>query len=144
MKVVRNGDLVFSDYNAFHGAIGYITDEFDGALASGSYTVVRCFNDYDSLYLWSILRTTEIRADILTSAIGMGRQTVDWDDLKNVSVPFLPVDDRKEMTRSIVKAWEEEKRAQDTLARINDNLHQYFDVESPSSKKRFLATKPPK
>jgi type I restriction enzyme M protein len=58
MKIVRTGDIVFSEYNAFHGAIGYITEEFDGALASGSYTVVKCHNNKNSLYLWSILRTT--------------------------------------------------------------------------------------
>jgi type I restriction enzyme M protein len=79
MKVVRTGDIVLSDLNAFHGAIGYITEEFDGALASGSYTVVKCYHDGDSLYLWSILRTTEIRADFLSSAIGMGRQTINWE-----------------------------------------------------------------
>jgi hypothetical protein len=73
MTIVRCGDIVFSEYNAFHGEIGYITEEFDGALASGSYAIVKCHDDNDSLYLWSILRSTEIRADFLSSAIG-------WDD----------------------------------------------------------------
>jgi len=144
MKIVRTGDLVFSDYNTFHGAIGYVTPEFDGTLASGSYTVVKCVHDYDSLYLWSILRTTEIRADVLSSAIGMGRQTVDWDDIKNLEVPFLPPQERKRISKQILEAWEAEKRAEQELQNITGMLHRKFNVESEESKRRFEATKPPK
>lgn len=144
MKIVRKGDLVFSEYNAFHGAIGYITDEFDGALASGSYTIVRCFNDYDSLYLWAILRTVEIRSDILTSAIGMGRQTVDWQDIKDVFVPFCSIEKRKEISRDILDAWEKERNANILLEGVTKSLNEKFGVESDESKKRFDAMKPPK
>jgi len=144
MKVVRSGDIVFSEYNTFHGAIGFITEDFDGALASGSYTVVRCFNKEDSMYLWSILRTTEIRADFLTSAIGMGRQTIDWEDIKGVKVPFLSDAKRKEIGKDILNAWIAEKQAQNTVENINTYLHSEFDVESEDSKVRFLAAKPPK
>jgi type I restriction enzyme M protein len=144
MKIVRKGDLVFSEYNTCHGAIGYITEEFDGALASGSYTVVRCFKDYDSLYLWSILRTTEIRADFLTSAIGMGRQTIGWEDIKNVEVPFVSIEKRKEISKDIIDSWEAEKAAQEKMEKINLLLNENFCVESKESKERFEATKPPK
>ncbi len=144
MKVVRTGDIVFSEYNTFHGAIGYITKDLDGALASGSYTVVRCINEEDSMYLWSILRTTEIRADFLTSAIGMGRQTIDWDDIKNVKVPFLPPTKRKEIGKQILDAWIAERNAQVIIENVNGLLHTEFDVESEDSKIRFLSAKPPK
>jgi type I restriction enzyme M protein len=144
MKVLRTGDLVFSDYDTFNGAIGFITDEFDGALASGSYTVVKCFNEHDSLYLWSILRTTEMRADFLTSAIGMGRQTVSWEDIKNVEVPFLPIEERQRISDSIRNAWQQEKLALQRLDTIAAKLHDQFNVESEESKKRFEATKPPR
>ena len=144
MKVIRTGDLVFSEYNTFHGAIGYVTEEFDGALASGSYTVVKCEHEYDSLYLWSILRTTEIRADVLSSAIGMGRQTVDWEDIQNLRVPFLAPQERKRISKQILEAWEAEKKAKQKLNDINVLLHDKFDVESEDSKRRFEATKPPK
>ncbi len=139
MKIIRTGDLVFSEYNTFHGATGYVTEEFDGALASGSYTVVKCKHEYDSLYLWSILRTTEIRADVLSSAIGMGRQTGDWDDIKNLEVPFLPTQERKSISKQILKAWSAEKRAQQELDNITGLLHKKFDVESEDSKRRFEA-----
>ncbi|MDR1021869.1 MAG: N-6 DNA methylase [Prevotellaceae bacterium] len=144
MKIVRAGDIVFSEYNAFHGAIGYISKEFDGSLASGSYTVVRCEDDIDSLYLWSILRTTEIRADFLSSAIGMGRQTINWDDIKNVQIPFLSRERRAEVAHKIKDAWDLEKKAQESIDGIKDILHTEFDVESEQSKHRFTAAKPPR
>ena len=144
MKIVRSGDIVFSEYNTFHGAIGYITEEFEGALASGSYIVARCKNNNDSLYLWSILRTTEIRADFLTSAIGMGRQTINWDNIKDVLIPFLSNKERKIISYGILDAWELEKKVNKTFKNILSSLDENFNVESGDSKKRFLAAKPPK
>jgi len=144
MKIVRTGDIVFSEYNAFHGAIGYVTEEFDGALASGSYTVVKCGDKKNSLYLWSILRTTEIRADFLSSAIGIGRQTVSWDNIKNVQIPFLSQEKREQIGKKIINAWKMEKEAQESIKNIYTFLDTEFNVESELSKNRFLAAKPPK
>lgn len=144
MLVVRTGDIVFSEYNTFHGAIGYITDELDGCLASGSYIVVRCNNIEDSLYLWSILRTTEIRAEFLTSAVGMGRQTIAWEDIKTVSVPFLSKKRRQDISKQITDAWKTEIAANKSIDSVSDILHQEFNVESKESILRFLGAKPPR
>jgi type I restriction enzyme M protein len=144
MKIARTGDIVFSEYNAFHGAIGYITEEFDGVLASGSYTIVRCNDIEDSLYLCSILRSTEIRADLLTSAVGMGRQTIDWEDIKNVEIPLLPKEKRIEIANQILSAWKKEKEASESIAQVGDILNQEFSVESDESQLRFKEAKPPR
>jgi type I restriction enzyme M protein len=144
MKVARTGDIVFSEYNAFHGAIGYITEEFDGVLASGSYTIVRCNDMDDSLYLCSILRSTEIRADMLTSAVGMGRQTIDWEDIKNLEIPLLSPKERKSIAKQILNAWQKEKEAIEAIASVGNLLNQEFNVESEESQRRFLETKPPR
>lgn len=144
MNVVRTGDLVFSVLNAFHGAIGYITEEFDGALASNSYFILRSNDPDDSLYLWSILRTTEIRADILTSAVGMGRQTVNWEDVKKVQVPMLSQEKRHSIASQIISAWEQERKAIQEVDNVRGVLDGYFGVESSESEYRFIASKPPK
>ncbi|OAV66563.1 hypothetical protein Barb6XT_01872 [Bacteroidales bacterium Barb6XT] len=144
MKIVRHGDLVFSEYNAFHGAIGYITEEFDGCLASGSYIVVRAKELKDSLYLWSILRTTEIRADLLTTAVGMGRQTINWDNIKIIQVPLLSPTQRRSIVDKIIHSWEQEKMAVQAVDNIKMDLDNVFGVESNESQYRFIASKPPK
>ncbi len=144
MTVVHTGDLIFSSYNTFQGAMGYATEEIDGAVASNSYIVTRANNIEDSLYLWSILRTTEIRAEFLTSAIGMGRQTVKWDKICTVQVPLLHPSQREAIGQRVMEHWEAEKRAKDGISAISRELHNKFDVESLSSQKRFLGAKPPK
>jgi type I restriction enzyme M protein len=144
MKIARTGDIVFSEYNAFHGAIGYITEDFDGTLASGSYTIVRCHNIEDSLYLCAILRSTEIRADLLTAAVGMGRQTISWDDIKNVEIPLLPKEQRIKISNQILVAWQKEKEAIESIASVRDLLNKEFNVESDESQRRFMESKPPR
>jgi len=144
MKIARTGDIVFSEYNAFHGAIGYITEEFDGALASGSYTIVRCINMNDSLYLCSILRSTEIRTDMLTSAVGMGRQTVDWNNIKNINIPLLSKEKRMNIAKKILDAWQKEKESIESIVSVSNLLNQEFNVESDESQRRFLEAKPPR
>jgi len=144
MKVVHAGDLVFSEYNSFQGAIGFITPEFEGALASGSYTVVRCENDIDTLYLWSIMRTTELRNEMLSSAIGVGRQTIDWNNINKIQVPFPDKNERERIYNNIVSAWKKEKEIIDTFNQLAIDLDKKFNVESESSKKWFEANKPPR
>lgn len=144
MTVCKEGDLVFSRYNAFHGAIGYITEDIDGCLASGSYTVVKCSDKIVSLYLWSILRTTEIRSDLLTSAVGMGRQTIEWEDVKKVKIPILEKNEMNSMSQSVLNAWQKEKEIDDIYKNIKRALHDRFNVESEESKARFEQTKPPR
>ena len=134
MKVVHAGDLVFSEYNSIQGAIGFITPEFEGALASGSYTVVRCENDIDTLYLWSIMRTTELRNEMLSSAIGVGRQTIDWSNISKIQVPFPDKNERERIYNNIVSAWKKEKEIIDTFNQLGIDLDKKFNVESESSK----------
>lgn len=144
MIVLKEGDLVFSEYGAFRGGIGYVTQEFDGCLASNSYTVVKCNDGNKSIYLWSILRTTEIKADLLTSAIGMGRQTINWDNIKQIKLPLLSEEEIGVVTRNILEAWDKEKQTNQIYENVQQILHQRFLVESEESKIRFLQAKPPK
>ena len=85
-----------------------------------------------------------IRADILTSAVGMGRQTIDWNDIKTVSVPLIPQNERKKIADRILSAWEQEKRAKESIENLKFVLDNEFGVEGIESQKRFLAAKPPK
>ena len=144
MKIVREGDLVFSKYNTFNGAIGYITDEYEGALASGSYLVMRCDSMVDTLYLWAMLRSTEIRSDFLSSSTGMGRQTIKWKEICNVQVPFHKQEERKKIAEKILNSWKAEKKAEEYISSVFNELNKTFDVESEESIKRFTETKPPK
>ena len=143
--VVKTGNLVMSRYNAYYGAIGYISDEHDGSFASKSYIVLKPNNDIDGIYAWAVLRTTEIRADMLDSAIGMGRSTVKWEEIKDVEIPWIEnMEQRKLFVDKILASWQKIKKAKEELNDVNKELGSLFGVEGEESLFRFNANKPPK
>jgi hypothetical protein len=89
MKIVKEGDLVFSTYNSINGAICFITKEFENALASANYTVVRCKNIFDTVYLWSLMRSTEMKAEMQVASTGMGRQYLEWEAISKINIPIF-------------------------------------------------------
>lgn len=143
--IVRKGNLVMSRYNAYYGAIGYISEEEDGAFASKSYIVLQPHSFIDGIYAWAVLRSTEIRADLLDSAIGMGRSTVKWEEIKDVEIPYFKEESRREeYANRVLASWEKEKLAKMELQKIQDDLGLIFDTEGEESINRFNANKPPK
>ena len=143
--IVRKGNLVMSRYNAYYGAIGYISDEEDGAFASKSYIVLQPHSYIDGIYAWAVLRSTEIRADLLDSAVGMGRSTVKWEEIQDVEIPYFEEESRREeYANRVLASWEKEKMAKMELEKIKDDLGKMFGTEGEDSIKRFDANKPPK
>lgn len=143
--LVNEGDIVFSQYNAFYGAIGYVSEEYAGSFASSSYIVLKPQDKIEGIYAWSVLRTTEIRADLLDSAVGMGRSPIKWEDIQDVKIPFLR--DRKEresIAKKIEEAWMSVKKARLEVEKIKEKLGQQFGTEGEKSTFRFNANKPPK
>lgn len=143
--LVKEGNIVFSQYNAYYGAIGYVSKEFVGSFASSSYIVLNPTDKVDGIYAWSVLRTTEIRADILDSAVGMGRSPIKWDNIKDVQVPFIK--DRKkreDIAHKVEESWEKIKIARQEVENVKTELGDIFGTEGPDSLFRFEANKPPK
>ncbi len=143
--LVKEGDIVFSEYNAFYGAIGYVSEEFVDSFASDSYIVLKPKDKVEGLYAWSVLRTTEIRADLLDSAVGMGRSPIKWDNIKNVMIPII--EDRKErekIAKRVEDSWESIKQAKNEVENVKKELGKMFGTEGVDSLFRFEANKPPK
>lgn len=143
--IVKKGNLVMSRYNAYYGAIGCISEEEDGAFASKSYIVLQPRSFYDGIYAWAVLRSTEIRADLLDSAVGMGRSTVKWEEIKDIEIPYFEDElQRKNYADRVLVAWEKEKSAKMELQKVKDDLGLIFGTEGDESTYRFNANKPPK
>lgn len=143
--LVNEGDIVFSQYNAFYGAIGYVSEEFAGSFASSSYIVLKPHDKVDGIYAWSVLRTTEIRADLLDSAVGVGRSPIKWDDIQDVKIPFIKSrKERESIAKRIEEAWISVKQAKLEVEKIKVKLGEQFGTEGEKSTFRFNANKPPK
>ena len=143
--IVKKGHIVMSRYNAYYGAIGCISDEEDGAFASKSYIVLQPHDFIDGIYAWAVLRSTEIRADLLDSAVGMGRSTVKWEEIKDIEVPYIEDElKRKEYANRVLESWRKEKLARMELQKVKEDLGLIFGTEGDGSTYRFNANKPPK
>ena len=143
--LVSEGDIVFSQYNAFYGAIGYVSEEYAGSFASNSYIVLKPQDKVEGIYAWSVLRTTEIRADLLDSAVGMGRSPIKWEDIQDVKIPFIKDRKKREaIAKKIENAWISVKKAKLEVEKIKEKLGEQFGTEGEKSTFRFNANKPPK
>lgn len=143
MYKVHEGDIVFSNIRATDGAIGIVPSELDGALASGSYTILRCHGEFDTVYLWSVLRSHEIRADMMSVSTGTSRYTTNWEEAKSLQIPWMVETERKHIAEGFIKSWDLQKK----IAQLQqESLHMIegLGVESQDSKDRFDAYKPPK
>lgn len=143
MYRVRTGDLVFSNIRATDGAIGIVTDDFDGALVSGSYTVMRCEQLEDTIYLWSILRSHEIRADLMSVSSGTSRYTTDWERAELTEIPWIDKKRRKGIADGFIKSWELLKQIDKVRQNSLDSI-EILGIESEESIKRFRAYQAPK
>ena len=142
MNKVHTGDLVFSNIRATDGAVGVVPEELDGALVSGSFTILRCKDEKDTIYLWSILRSHEIRADLMSTSTGTGRYTTNWDDAQDVLIPWLSAGEREGIAQGLAEVWRLEKEGK----RLLESSLEYQDdlgVESEESKQRVRFYKPP-
>lgn len=142
MYRVREGQMVFSTIRATDGAIGIVPDELDGGLVSGSYSVFSCGSAQDTAYLWAVLRSYEIRADMQSLSPGSGRYTTYWPHVGDVQVPWLSKKERRAIGRGLIKAWRRERQAElelkQALGQIDD-----LGVESAESIRRWRASKAP-
>ena len=144
MVKVKSGQLVFSVYNALNGAVGIVPPELDGTLvADSSYVVFDCVPPYNAAYVWSLLRSHEIRADIQSISTGSGRYTSKWPDVGQVLLPWLHEEQRQKIGNTLIHLWESErqieKQRRDSLHHLNS-----LGVESESSQRRFRVSKTPK
>ena len=145
MYRVRVGQIVFSVIRATDGAIGIVPPELDGALVSSdSYVVFTCDTPQDANYLWAILRSHELRADMQAKSTGSGRYVTEWPDVGDwLQVPWLPTTERQQIGDELIEAFQLERAAntkqRDALVKVHA-----LGIESKASVARWQRSKAPK
>ena len=146
MYRVRTGQMVFSTIRATDGAIGIVPEEMDGGLVSDtSYTVFDLLDEgdpEDMAYLWAVLRSHELRADMQSLSPGSGRYTTYWPEVGRICLPWLDKPKREEIGRALLMTWEKEKQVPRDLASALSKLDP-LEVESSASKMRWRVSKAP-
>ena len=141
---VREGDLVISHINAIHGAVAVIPPELDGLVATTEYTVCRPKAGIDARIIWLLLRSPEIRSDLLLNSTGIGRTRVRWDSASKVEMPTPPDSLSKALTRQVKQAEKKEREARDLRAEAQAKLIEQLDLDSDEAQRIIAAFKPPR
>jgi len=101
-KIVDKGDFVINKMNAVLGSLGI--SEYEG-LVSPVYYVLRNRNyeDYISRYFELVFKTKSVQRFLRTLSKGIMeiRESVDWVELKNMSLPLPPKSDQIEIVEFV-------------------------------------------
>jgi len=143
MIVVSSGDLVLSKVRATDGAVGIVAPELEGALVSNSsFVVLQCGSEDDAVYLWAILRSRELRADLQALSTGSTRYTSPWDAMKELEIPYPPASRRAEVVAGLREARRLAEEARQCFLEAMKPV-QALGVESAQSRERFERSKAP-
>ena len=144
MRRVEAGEIIFSIIRATDGSIGIVPPEFEGGLVSKtSFVVFRCDSPEDAAYLWSILRSYEIRADMQSISPGSTRYQTPWKDVKDLQIPWVNDQRRHKIGTNILDVWEKERQLK---VETEQSMRHTFElaIESEDSRNRWEASKAPK
>lgn len=141
---VYAGDIVISNIAASHGSIAVVPPELDGCVVSSEYTVLRAREGYDPIVLQIVLRSPEVRADILLSSSGANRTRTRWDLIRHVRAPYP----RPEIVRSVIqmaeRAEEAKREAERLLEESRQSVEQALRLQTDDATMILTAFKPPK
>ncbi len=139
---VREGEIVISNIAATYGSVAIVPGELDGLVVSKEYTVLTTKAGYDPRVVWAVLRSPEIRAEMLVRTTGANRTRVHWEAIQSIAFPYPD----QETASSIVQHMEDADRAQakalaekaaaiaelnDALSLGHDRAHHILDAFKP-------------
>jgi restriction endonuclease S subunit len=141
---VEAGDIVISNIAATYGSVAIVPAELDGSVVSSEYTVLQARAPYDPKVLQLILRSPEVRSDILLSASGANRTRTRWDLIENIEIPY-PSDAEATLIRAKVdEADEALRRAIQARLDAQQLAVSKLDLTSSTAETILEAFRPPK
>ena len=144
LYVVNTGDLVISNIAASYGSVAVVPEELDGCVVSNEYTVLQAKPGFDAKVVKCILRSPEIRSEILLSSTGSNRTRMQWENLREISIVYPNNEIEKQMLEAI--AYREKLEAE--LKRVRNQasliVESEYNLASDEATGILEAFKPPK
>lgn len=141
---VHTGDIVVSNISAHYGAVAVVPENLDGCVVTTEVTILRAKPKYDPRVIWVLLRSPEIRADLLLSAAGANRTRVDWAGISGIQMPQPDVDMAARIVEEIVAAERLEAEAINRRKTVLADVEEGLSLRSPKAALILQAFKPPK
>ena len=141
---VRTGDIVMSNIAATYGSVAIVPAELDGLVVSKEYTVLVTRPGYDNRVVWALLRSPEVRADMLLRTTGANRTRIRWSEIRSIPFPYPGA----ETVGRFVSRWADAEAAQERALRESqaamEELGSALMLESNQAHHILEAFKPPR
>lgn len=141
---VHAGDIVVSNIAVSYGSVAIVPENLAGSLVSREYTVLRAREGYDARIIRAVLRSPEMRAELLMRTTGANRTRVRWPEMRSIAFPYPSPADAAQFIQHIEDA--EAARAQaladDEAAMAK--LHSSLTLDHPQAHFILDAFKPPR
>ena len=142
--VINEGDIVISNIAASYGSVAVVPSELDGLVVSSEYTVLRAKPGFVPEIIRDVLRSSEIRSEILLSSTGANRTRAKWDELKKIVIAY-PTDSVVNDYVSLMKKREDLlKQLKEIEAESTIMVERECMLSSEYAEDILLAFKPPK
>lgn len=141
---VYGGDIAISNIAASHGSIAVVPDDLDGCVVSSEYTVLKVKEGFDPIVVQLILRSPEVRADILLSASGANRTRARWDAIRDIQIPYPKADMVAKVKALATEAGEAKRRAIAATEDAREKVESSLLLRSEAADTILAAFKPPK
>jgi len=121
---VHEGDIVYSGIDLWKGSVGYVTQEFDGALVTQEYPVLHVIDDAVSAkYLALLLRSRRFRRAFRAINTGhSNRRRTQAGDFAQVLIYYPSKLRQEEITTEVEGARQQIARAKDELDVVHAKL----------------------
>ncbi|QQS14810.1 MAG: N-6 DNA methylase [Rhodospirillales bacterium] len=141
---VHAGNIVVSHISAHYGAVAVVPNELDGCVVTKEVSVLRALGDLDPRIAWIVLRSPEVRADMLLSASGANRTRINWPEMKDLRVPLPSPALRTSIVSQLLAAEERERTAAADRQAVTELVYRELTLESAEASEILDAFKPPK
>ena len=140
---VRTGELVISNIAATYGSVAVVPADLDGLVVSKEYTVLAAKPSYDARVIWAILRSDEIRAELLLRSTGANRTRIRWSDVRGIAFPYPDAATTATFLRHLDEAAAARAKAQEEAAAATTGLSAALSLDKEDASIILDAFKPP-
>ena len=122
--MVHEGDIVYSGIDVWKGVVCYVSSEYDGALVTSEYPVLRITDDeVDPRFLFALLRSKRLRQAFRSISTGhSNRRRTQEADFDALTVCFPSLEVQREIADKEFLARDRIREAQLALERVQSEL----------------------
>ena len=138
-------DLVASNIALALGSVCVMPPDLVHCAASSEFTIMRLKDKrFDPWFMWGFLRSSEVKARLLSQSTGLARHRVGWDVLKDIPVPLVDSDVQKRLGKRLKDSVESVRLAEKTRTATVKEMSSLLDLDNEWAVRRLKAAKPPK